>query len=51
MQTKTMIIRDIPEELKRQIKELAAREGMSLQALMIKIMEDYTILHYEDIYR
>ena len=37
----TVYLRNVPEELHRRVKAQAALEGMSLQALVLKVVEDY----------
>jgi len=37
----TIYLRDVPEELHRQVKAQAALEGMSLQGLVLRLIEDY----------
>jgi predicted HicB family RNase H-like nuclease len=37
----TIYLRNVPEELHRQAKSQAALEGVSLQGLVLKLIEDY----------
>jgi predicted HicB family RNase H-like nuclease len=40
-QMATINLRDVPEDLHRRAKAQAAMEGISLKALVIKLLEDY----------
>jgi plasmid stability protein len=39
---KTIIVRDIPEELHRKLKILAAQQGKSMNAVMLELMQKAT---------
>ena len=41
MKTTTLNVKDFPAELHKQIKATAALEGLSIKALIIKVMSEY----------